>query len=201
MSTIRRSAIAEQAHKHLGDQSPVNTCLALGMNKWPQELDLPGIGTNSVSEAERRARAGHNGWTYHQGMDGVQVGDFLDWKPSALGDRDSRHVSVVTDIDDDGNLQSIGAGGPTGKVYWQPQGGGHNPRSYFDGYFRAPTTRTDTGPTKTTGSTPASTYTVKRGDYLLRIASKHHTTVGRIVELNRLRNPDHIEVGQVLKLR
>lgn len=209
MTNIARNRIAATAEEHLGEHSPVDTCMSLGMNKWPQELGLPGIGTNSVSEGERRARAGYNGWEYHTDMSKAEVGDFADWESKVLGptreDANPRHVSVIRDIDPAGNLRTIGSGGPTGQVWWQPQGRGFNPPEYFRGFFRAPLStggsskpRTKTSPTKQAG---AATYKVKRGDYLLRIAAQHDTTVGRLVKLNKIRNPDHIEVGQVLKLR
>jgi murein DD-endopeptidase MepM/ murein hydrolase activator NlpD len=44
------------------------------------------------------------------------------------------------------------------------------------------------------------TYTVKKGDTLSRIASAHHVAWPMLAELNGLDNPDHIEVGQVLRL-
>jgi len=39
---------------------------------------------------------------------------------------------------------------------------------------------------------------VKAGDRLRAIAEQFGVTVDSIVELNHLKNPDHIEVGQVL---
>ena len=45
------------------------------------------------------------------------------------------------------------------------------------------------------------TYTVKSGDILSKIASKNDTTVGELVALNGLSNPDLISVGQVLNIR
>lgn len=210
MTHIAPSRIAGIARSHLGEQAPTDTCCSLGMNKWPQELGLPGIGTNSVTEAERRARAGHNGWSYLDDVSQARIGDFADWEPEVLGSSDRRHVTVIEEFDERGRIRGIGAGGPTGKVYWQPQNQGFNPPSYFRGVFRPPTETTKTAttskprtsPVKTsTGSTPKATYVVKRGDDLTRIASRYDTTVGKLVKLNRLRNPDHIEVGQTLKLR
>lgn len=46
-----------------------------------------------------------------------------------------------------------------------------------------------------------STYIVKKGDNLTKIASRYGTTVSKLVELNNLKNPNLILVGQTLKLR
>ena len=42
------------------------------------------------------------------------------------------------------------------------------------------------------------TYTVKKGDTLSEIAAQYGTTVAKLVELNHIKNPDYIVVGQVL---
>ncbi len=47
----------------------------------------------------------------------------------------------------------------------------------------------------------AATYTVQRGDTLTAIASTHHTTVSALLRENpAITDPDHIMVGQVIKL-
>jgi murein DD-endopeptidase MepM/ murein hydrolase activator NlpD len=46
-----------------------------------------------------------------------------------------------------------------------------------------------------------ATYTVKSGDNLSKIASKHGTTVAALVKLNSIKNANLINVGQVLKLK
>lgn len=46
-----------------------------------------------------------------------------------------------------------------------------------------------------------TTYTVKKGDYLEKIARDHNTTVEKIMKLNpKIKNPNHIEIGWVLQL-
>jgi murein DD-endopeptidase MepM/ murein hydrolase activator NlpD len=50
-------------------------------------------------------------------------------------------------------------------------------------------------------ATKASTYTVKRGDTLTRIASRNKTTVAALVKLNRIKDANKINVGQVIKLK
>jgi LysM repeat protein len=45
------------------------------------------------------------------------------------------------------------------------------------------------------------TYTVQRGDTLSKIATRNETTVGELVALNGLSDPDRIAVGQVLNIR
>lgn len=65
-----------------------------------------------------------------------------------------------------------------------------------------PTASTPTGqnaPQAATGAT-AGTYTVQPSDTLWSIASRHRTTVGAIVALNGIVNPNVIRVGQVLRL-
>ena len=47
---------------------------------------------------------------------------------------------------------------------------------------------------------PGKTYTVVKGDNLTRIASRNGTTVAKLVELNGIKNPSLIQVGQVIKL-
>lgn len=44
------------------------------------------------------------------------------------------------------------------------------------------------------------TYTVKKGDTLSKIAQAHNTSVSALVELNGLKNPNLIYVGQRLKI-
>lgn len=46
-----------------------------------------------------------------------------------------------------------------------------------------------------------SKYTVKKGDTLSSIAQKHKTTVADLVRINKIKNPDLINIGQVLKLK
>lgn len=46
----------------------------------------------------------------------------------------------------------------------------------------------------------ADTYKVKKGDTLWAIAQTHNTTVSKLAEINNIKNPNYIVVGQVLKL-
>ncbi|MEU8889616.1 N-acetylmuramoyl-L-alanine amidase [Streptomyces sp. NPDC048442] len=47
----------------------------------------------------------------------------------------------------------------------------------------------------------ADTYRVRPGDTLSEIAAAHGTTVAKLARLNGIENPDHIRVGQTIKLR
>ena len=55
-------------------------------------------------------------------------------------------------------------------------------------------------PTVKPAAAPGATYTVKSGDTLTRIASRHGTTVAALVKLNAIKNANLINIGQVLKL-
>ncbi len=48
--------------------------------------------------------------------------------------------------------------------------------------------------------TTYTTYTVKKGDTLWDISLKHNTTVDRLVEINKIKNPDLIITGQKIKI-
>lgn len=50
------------------------------------------------------------------------------------------------------------------------------------------------------GSTSTTSYTVKPGDTLYKIATQHGVTVQQLVTANRLANPNLIRVGQVLTI-
>lgn len=42
---------------------------------------------------------------------------------------------------------------------------------------------------------------VKRGDTMGRIAINYHTTVSRLCQLNGLKNPDKLSIGQRIRVR
>ncbi len=46
----------------------------------------------------------------------------------------------------------------------------------------------------------AETYTVEAGDTLSAIANEKNTTLEKLVELNKIADPNHIRVGQILEL-
>ena len=52
-----------------------------------------------------------------------------------------------------------------------------------------------------TTTTTETTYTVKKGDTLSGIASKFGTTYQKLAEINGIKNPNKINVGQVLKIK
>ena len=47
----------------------------------------------------------------------------------------------------------------------------------------------------------SATYTVRSGDTLSGIAARFKTTVRELVRLNGIKDPRHLRVGQVLRLR
>ncbi len=55
-------------------------------------------------------------------------------------------------------------------------------------------------PTTTQNTTSYTTYTVKRGDTLSKIANKYGTTYQKLASYNGISNPNKIKVGQVIKI-
>ena len=62
------------------------------------------------------------------------------------------------------------------------------------------TTGNVTSGTTTPPNTSSSTYTVKRGDTLGAIASRHKTSVSNLAKLNGIKNVNVLSVGQVIKV-
>ncbi|HEU5205482.1 MAG TPA: LysM domain-containing protein [Candidatus Limnocylindrales bacterium] len=51
-----------------------------------------------------------------------------------------------------------------------------------------------------TPTPPMRTYTMKRGDTLIKVAARFETTVSRLLELNDIDDPARIPVGEVVKI-
>lgn len=218
MSHVPATLIADQAVKHLGEPGPINSCVSNGLNRWPGELGLPAIGTASVTEAVRRAKAGFNGYRYVSGTEGLARGHFGIWSHEALGSPDDEHTCVVDEVNGD-QWRGIGSGTPSGKVARQPASGGTNPRSVLVGYIVAPTETTAKTPAaqpsrpaaQPTTSSSGSTYTVRKGDTLIRIAARKKTTWRAIVAANppsadgrsrdfHIARPNLIVIGQKIRI-
>jgi hypothetical protein len=188
VSHVAYSKHVEVARSHLGEAAPVNTCVQDGMEAWPHELGLATLGSDSVTECEKRARAGHNGWAYHEGTAGIRPGYYADWKPSALGSSSDRHVCVVEVVDGD-RWRGIGAGTPSGKVAHQPASGGTNTLGVLQGYFVPPSSTPAAAPHTVTAKPAADTaggreHVVVKGDTVARIAAKYQVTQPALLRAN-----------------
>jgi LysM repeat protein len=187
MTHVPASAIADQALEHLGESGPIDTCVSNGLERWPRELGLPTLGTGSVTEAVRLAKAGFHGYRYVDGTSGLARGHFGVWTHEALGSDQEEHVCVVDQVA--GSLwRGIGSGTPSGKVARQPANGGLNPKGVLRGYIVAPTETV--GAVKPAAvvvpAVPASSgvYVVQKKDTLVKIAAKRHSSVAAILKAN-----------------
>ena len=218
MTHVPASRIADQAVKHLGEPGPANTCVSNGLNRWPAELGLPSIGTASVTEAVRRAKAGFEGYRYVDGTAGLARGHFGIWSHEALGSVNDEHTCIVDEVHG-GMWRGIGSGTPSGLVARQPASGGMNPKSVLVGYIIAPTETTGSAPAAHTAAPAAkpvpaghgTQYVVRRGDTLIRIANRHGTTWRKIVAANppaadgrshdfHIVRPNLIVIGQKIRI-
>lgn len=216
MTHIPYSRHVGQARSHLHDKAPVNTCVEDGMDLWPKELGLPTLDTYSVTTAEQRARDGYHGWKYVDGTEGIQPGFYGDWKPQYLGSPTDRHVCVVESISGS-KWRGIGAGGPTGTVWYQPKSEGMNPLSVLQGYFVPPTeTKTATPavvkPAAEVTTDHTKTYTVVKNDTVYGIAKKFKIGQQALLKANprkagakrnadyHITSPSLIYIGQKLHI-
>lgn len=188
MTHVPTAAVADVARTHIGDSGPINTCVSNGPERWARELGLPQLGTASVTEYIKRAKAGQHGYRYHDGTVGLSRGHIAVWTHEALGSDQAEHVCVVDDVEG-AMWRGIGSGTPSGKVARQPASGGLNPKTVLRGYVVLPTdTAAAAAPAvaKPVKTDPGGleVYRVKAGDMLGRIAAKHGTTVKAILSAN-----------------
>jgi hypothetical protein len=218
---VPASLIADRARKHLGEPGPTDSCVSNGLNRWPAEVGLAPIGTASVTEAVRRARAGFNGYRYVEGTAGIARGHFGIWSHEALGSPDDEHTCVVDEVEGPA-WRGIGSGTPSGKVARQPASGGMNPLSVLVGYIvaptethvgaaPAPTPRPSAAPTPAPAARSGTVYTIRKGDTLIRIAARYRTswralaaanpraTDGRSHDFHIVR-PNLIIIGQKIRI-
>ena len=133
-----------------------------------------------------------------------------DWDDTGKGDCTGAgdHIGIVTQVNSaagtfvvtEGNMSGGKVGKRTMKVNGRYIRGFITPD--FDMIARklgGTSGGTADKPTKPT-TQAAGTYTVKSGDTLSRIAAKYGTTVAKLVEINGIKNPNLIRVGQVLRL-
>lgn len=183
------------ARKHRGQAGPINTCMSNGVERWAREAGIAPIdGNGSCSQGSRQAHAGHNGWKVIP-VSQARPGDVLYW-------RNIGHVSVVDAIDHVGNIRSIGSGGPSGLVAYQPAGGGFNAPSNFREAWRPPAPKKASTPAKPKPASkpapkPSSSKPVtvkpKPGEGLYSIADRSHISHAKIKELNPwCKAPDYV---------
>lgn len=212
-STATAGKVVAAACAGLGKPGPVDTCVSNGMQRFASEAGAPkltykGRPTASITEARIAGKAGNDGWTYHEGLAGIKPGDFADWaRPAGIF-----HVSTVITVRRTGlgvvvALQTIGSGGPTGKINWQPAAGnpaGWNVAAYFRGYWRAPyaaPVKTSSKPSPAPASKPVTT-TVQSGEGGIAVAARVKVPLGVLERLNpTVRNWGGLRLGQTIRIK
>ncbi len=123
---------------------------------------------------------------------------FYDWQDNGSGDNTgySDHVGMVCSVS--GNTIKVIEGNKNNAVeYRNLQVNGKYIRGYgVPNYASKATAAEPEEPKEET----ATTYTVAKGDNLTKIAKRFNTTVNALVKLNNIKNPNVINVGQVLKI-
>lgn len=115
---------------------------------------------------------------------------FYDWQDSGKGDNTGSpdHVGIVCSVSSN-TIKVIEGNKNNAVAYRELQINGKYIRGFGVPNYAGKAT-----------TTTAKTYTVKSGDNLTKIAKKYNTTVATLVELNNIKKPNVIRVGQVLKL-
>lgn len=124
---------------------------------------------------------------------------FYDWDDDGKGDNTGNpdHVGIVTAVT--GTTVTVIEGNKGNAVSYRTMKiNGKYIRGYgapdYAGKAKESTPGTPQAPVA------ATVYTVKAGDTLGRIAAKHGTTVAKLAEINGIKNPNLIHVGQVIYL-
>ena len=209
-STATAGKVVAAAKRDVGKPGPVNTCVSNGMQRFASEAGAPkltwnGRPTASITEARLAGKAKHDGWTYHDGLAGIAPGDFADWaRPAGIF-----HVSAVIQLRRSAlgvlqALQTIGSGGPSGKINWQPTTGntssqGWNVAGYFRGYWRAPYAAPVKTTTKPAGQT---TVKVKAGEGGIAFAARVKVPLATLKKLNpSVRDWGDLRLGQSIRTK
>ena len=211
-TTATPAKIVAAAKRDLGKPGPVDTCVSNGMQRFASEAGAPkltwqGVPTASITTARLAGQAGHDGWSYHVGLQGVAPGDFVDWqRPTGIF-----HVSTVIEVRKNAGgavlaLRTIGSGGPSGLINWQPAAGnpeGWNVAAYWRGYWRAPLA----APAKVVAK-PAAPAQARRStivgahENLSVVAARTHVALAQLEKLNPQVKPPKfvVQPGQKLWL-
>ena len=211
-TTATPAKVVAAAKRDLGKPGPVDTCVSNGLQRFAAEAGAPkltwnGRPTASITEARLAAKAGHDGWSYHEGLVGVQPGDMVDWaRPAGIF-----HVSTVIEVRKNAGgtvlaLRTIGSGGPSGLINWQPAAGdpaGWNVAAYWRGYWRMPFAAPAKVVTKSAAPAKARRSTIVGAhENLSVVAARTHVPLATLEHLNPQVKPPKfvVQPGQKLWL-
>ena len=114
------------------------------------------------------------------------------------------HVAIVEKIDSNGTITCSNSDYGGRRFYLSTHKKPYAISGFrFQGFIYNPLTYTEDKPTKVDYANikPGTTYTVVRGDTLSKIAAKYGTTVDNLVKINKIKNPNLINVGQKIVIK
>ena len=128
-----------------------------------------------------------------------KLGAIMVWQGGATksGDDGAGHVAIVEEIKADDSVITSESGWNAKKAFWTQtrtnKNGrwGQNTKYTFLGFIYNPGVKDDI---------PYGYYMIQRGDNLTKIAKKFNTSVSAICKLNKILNPNLIQVGKTIKI-
>lgn len=182
---------------HIKNGSCLPNCVGYAWGRWYELLG---------SKPKLSRGNAENWYSYNDGYkrgSKPKIGAVICWRKGKAGvsSDGAGHVAIVEEVYSDGSiLTSNSAYGGTRFYTKKLYGPNYSIGSAytFQGFIYNPNEYAEAK--KEEVNTSETTYVVKSGDTLSSIASKYGTTYQKLAEYNNIKNPNIINVGQVIKI-